>query len=253
MDAAELIRTTSGPIGKIGGTHYFDAHVLARGKELGVDGFRFYFLGRAGMMGDVDAATVTSAFGYFTPAVVDKVWDSGRAKLPARDAATAAMEAAGELGRRLFAEIDAEVLDGFNDAAATIINNHDAAGQALFAGAAKMPLPDDPMARAFHQSIVLRELRGSAHLVAVVASGLTPAQAHAINSPDGLQLFGYSEAPEITDAHRTMWDAAEEMTSQIMMPAVNTLSQDQMEAFATGVEQMHAAVMAAENAAEAGG
>ena len=245
MDAAQLIQATSEPLGKLGGIHYFDPAVLARGKDLGVDGFRFYFLGRAGMMGDVNAATVTSAFGYFTPAVVDKVWDSGREKLAPTEAAAAMMDAAGKLGQRVLALVDPDLLDGFNDAAAVIIANHEPAGQALFAAARTMPVPTERRAQALHQSIVLRELRGSAHLVAVVVSGLTPREAHAIRSPDGLQLFGYADAPDIIDEHRAKWDAAERRTSEMMMPAVSALTKPQMVAFVAGVEAMRTAVDAA--------
>src|SRR5215470_9338222 len=35
--------------------------------------------GRGGALGDVDAAVVDSALGYFAPSVVAKHWDSGRA------------------------------------------------------------------------------------------------------------------------------------------------------------------------------
>ncbi|MGI9594675.1 MAG: helix-turn-helix domain-containing protein, partial [Acidimicrobiales bacterium] len=56
----------AGPIGAAGAAFYVNPDTLARGKELGLDGFRFYVLGRGGVMGDVPAKVVESAFGYFT-------------------------------------------------------------------------------------------------------------------------------------------------------------------------------------------
>jgi len=38
MDAAQLIQATSEPLGKLGGIHYFDPAVLARGKTLALTG-----------------------------------------------------------------------------------------------------------------------------------------------------------------------------------------------------------------------
>lgn len=244
MDALQLIRSTSPLLNQVGAAHYFDPHMLARGKELGLGAFRFYLLGRGGMLGDVDSATVTSAFGYFSHAVVDKIWSSARETMGPREAATAVLEAAAEVGQAKFAEVDAAVLDGFNDAASTVIANHDPAGQALFAASAAMPVPEEARAQAMHQAIVLRELRGSAHLAAVVANGLSPVIAHAIKRPDMLEVFGYPEAPTITDEDRAKREAAEAMTDDMMIAAVSALSADQMTALDVGTTQMHAAVEA---------
>ena len=56
--------------------------------------------------------------------------------------------------------------------------------------------------RAMQKAAVLRELRGSVHLVAVFASGLSDAQAHAIKRPGDVAVFGWEEAPAGSDRRR---------------------------------------------------
>ena len=63
----ELVATTASTVNGLGARFYFDPSTLAKGKELGLDGFRFYVLGRGGVLGDVESAVITSAFGYFNP------------------------------------------------------------------------------------------------------------------------------------------------------------------------------------------
>jgi hypothetical protein len=48
---------------------------------------QWYFVGRGGVLGDVEAPVVQSAFGYFAPAVVAKMWNGAREKIAPRDAA----------------------------------------------------------------------------------------------------------------------------------------------------------------------
>ena len=52
--STDLARETGGPLGQIGQAYYFHPDTLARGKELGLDGFRWYMLGRGGVLGDVE-------------------------------------------------------------------------------------------------------------------------------------------------------------------------------------------------------
>ena len=54
MTPTELVQAACPKIGSLGGAFYFDKETLAKGKELGLDGFRFYFLGRGGVLGDVE-------------------------------------------------------------------------------------------------------------------------------------------------------------------------------------------------------
>ncbi|MGH9114198.1 MAG: SCO6745 family protein, partial [Acidimicrobiales bacterium] len=171
MTTEELIATAAPLIRDVGPAFYFAPPTLDRGKAIGLDGFRFYFFGRGGVLGDVEAPVVHSAFGYFNPKLVRNMWDSARERssLSARDTGRAYLECCHEFGRQHYAGIDG--LEAFCEAAAAVDDAADDAGLTLYAGISAEPRPGDPPARAAHLVTVLRELRGSAHLLAVLASG----------------------------------------------------------------------------------
>lgn len=236
----ELLDRTGPLLGNLGAAFYFHPDTLARGKELGLDGFRFYFLGRGGVLGDVEPAVIASAFGYFNIDLVASMWNSAKAIVPPREAARAYFDCCGELGRKKLAGV--EGLDGFCAAAEAIVRTAHPAGLALFAGIAAEPLADDVPARALQLAAVLRELRGSVHLVAVVASGLDPAVAHAIRRPDMVGAFGYQGDIVITDADRERLESADRLTDQLLAPLYAGLDDDARAAFLAGVEAMAAAM-----------
>src|SRR6476646_7434821 len=99
MTTDEIVAAGCPIIAALGGSFYFDPATTARGKERGVDSFRLYFLGRGGVLGDTSAAVVHSAFGYFHPAVVARMWDTGRVKLPPVEAAELYRDACAVFGR----------------------------------------------------------------------------------------------------------------------------------------------------------
>lgn len=241
MDPREVIRAVAGPTGDIGASFYFVPETLARGKELGLDGFRFYVLGRGGVLGDVEAAVVRSAFGYFHPALVERMWSSAREVIAPRVAAREYLACAHAHGRRRFADLPG--LDAYVDAATTVITNVEGASMPLFAGVRAEPVPDDVAAAAMHQAMVLRELRGSAHLVALTAAGLASHVAHAVKRPDDIGLFGWKDEPPVpSDADRAAWDRAEAMTDDIVLPGFAALTDARADALIAGTTAMRAAL-----------
>jgi hypothetical protein len=238
MTPLEIVQQTSPLINEAGNRFYFHPDTLARGKELGIDGFRFYFLGRGGVLGDVEPAVIVSAFGYFSPGVVETVWSSATQIMAPRDAARAYLACADHLGMQQLDGLD--VLESFNDAAETLVDAVDRASLPLFAGIAAEPLPDHPAARAYRNICILRELRGSVHLLAIVATGVSPLVAHTIRRPDDVTSFGWESAPDISDDDRARLAVADELTDRLLVPPVEALTDDQREAFVTGVEVIRA-------------
>lgn len=223
-------------IGKIGAAFYFDPATLATGKEAGLDGFRFYVLGRGGVLGDVEPGVVHAAFGYFHVGLVDKIWNSARERVAPRDAARLYIGCGHELGRTKFADIAG--LDGFVDAAGQIIANIEGASMPLFAAMRAEPVPTDTPAAAMHQAMVMRELRGSVHLLALTACGVASPVAHAIKRPDDVAVFGYDEVPEVTDEDRANWHQAENLTDELLEPAYASLTEAQTHALVNGTAAM---------------
>lgn len=229
-------------IGSIGASFYFVPETIATGKEHGLDGFRFYFLGRGGVLGDVEAAVVASAFGYFNPDLVAKMWDSAKAKMAPRDAGRLYLTCAHDLGRARLADV--EGLDAFCAAADEIDAAIDPAALPLYAGIAAEPRPDDAPARALHMCAVLREARGSAHLLAIRAAGVTPRIAHQIKRPTEGKLFGWEEAEPVSDDDRAAWDRAEALTDELLEPAYARIDAPARDAFAATLGRMVTALSA---------
>jgi len=229
-------------IQQAGASFYFVPQTAARAETLGIDVYRFYFLGRGGVLGDVDPSVVSSAFGYFAPGMVAHMWDTARAVLSAREAARAHLECAHDLGRARLETVPG--LAELCDAASAVVAAADPAGMSLFAGYSAEPLPEDLPARAMQLVVVLRELRGGAHLLAVVASGLSPKAAHYLRRPADFALFGWSEedVPEVTDEDRLAYASAESLTDHLLLPAYGVLDSKGRDTLEAGITRMQAAV-----------
>ena len=87
MTPHELAIKCAPMIADIGSAYYFVPNTLDAGKERGLGGYQFYFLGRGGVLGDVDPEVVTSAFGYFHPDLVTKIWNKARDTMDPREGA----------------------------------------------------------------------------------------------------------------------------------------------------------------------
>ena len=123
MDPRETMAAIAQKTADIGSAFYFHPDTVAKAKSLGLDGFRMYFLGRGGVLGDVEPAVVSSAFGYFEPGLLAHMWNTAKAVMPPRDAARAYMAANHDLGRAKFADVAG--LDEYADAAAAVVDSVD--------------------------------------------------------------------------------------------------------------------------------
>jgi len=240
MKPEELVQSACPKVGSIGAAFYFDPATLAKGKELGLDGFRFYILGRGGVLGDVDSAVVASAFGYFNPETINKMWTSAQEKLAPREAGRIYMDCVHNLGRAKFAGL--ENLDAFNAAAQKVNAATDPSSLALYAAINAEPLAEDAPARAMQLVAVLREYRGSAHLAAIRVTGLAAEVAHAIHRPNDVGTFGWAEAPEITEWDQSRYTTACELTDKMVTPAYAALDADEAQTFLAGLQAMEAAL-----------
>ena len=242
MNTDELMAHVCPKIRDLGWAFYFTPETLARAKELGLDGLRFYFLGRGGVLGDVESSVVLAAFGYFEPGLLDTMWTSAATKLAPRTAGHEFMSCAADHGRGRLADV--EGLESYCEAAGAVNDAADATGLALYAGARAEPLVDDAPGRAMQLTAVLRELRGSAHLIALRAVGLPALTAHAIGRPGDLAMFGWGPdaAGEITDEHRRLRVEAERLTDDIVRPAYSVLDDAGRTALSSGIDALEVAL-----------
>lgn len=234
-----MVKSVAEPMGSAGAAFYFHPDTLARGKELGLDGFRFYMLGRAGVMGDVPPLVVESAFGYFNGPLVDKIYGSAKERVAPAEAASAYWECAAAVGRSALGDVDG--LEAYCAAAEKVVAAARPAALPLFAAAASAPLVDDLPGRALQLTAVLRELRGSVHLVAITAVDLDNAVAHAIRRPDDVATFGYETAPEINETDRAKLAEADGLTNRLLESAYGVLDDAEATALVDGAAAIAAA------------
>jgi len=238
MTTDELIAHACPIIRDIGWAHYFAPEAESAAADLGIDLFTLYALGRGGVLGDVEPVVVASAFGYFNPEVVAALWTEGRTHIAPREAARVYLDCAAEVGRRRLAHI--EGLDEMVAAADAVNDAADPVGLALYAGYKGELLVDDVPGRAMQLIDVLREFRGSAHLIALRACGVDARTAHFVKRPNDGVMFGWPAdfVPEISDEQRAAVDAAETLTDALVRPAYAVLDDAGAAALVRGLDDM---------------
>ena len=229
MGAESLAEVTAGAVSNFSSSFMLDGATYKKGAQLGFQGIDFYFAGRCGVLGDVDADVATAALAFFAPDTVRAAWDNSRdvmSRVEAGAAFAGCLEqwAADHLGDDVdwvrLSELAREVA-----AAATV------AGAPLFAAWRAAPQPSDPRADALFRMNVLRELRMARHASAVIALGLDPADAVRHRTPQMLGIFGWPEA-ELDDAVADAWNEAERLTNLAFDRDLDTLHDEQRIEFA---------------------
>ena len=228
-------------IAEYGWSYYFEPTTIARGEKLGLDPFTFYFLGRGGVLGDVEAPVVQSAFGYFNPAVLAAMWDAraregrterrgprvlrGRPRLRARPA----LRPRG--ARRLRRRGD---------------ERWSRPHGATSPGSRCSPPPPACPCRPTRPQRRCTRWRCSASSAARRTSwpwwppGSRTRTAHFIRRPEMFATFGWPEddRPTVTDADTAALAAAETLTDQLVAPAYAALDDDGAAALLAGLRAM---------------
>ncbi|BDX31815.1 hypothetical protein TUM20985_23620 [Mycobacterium antarcticum] len=141
-------------------------------EQAGFHGFwTGYFAARSAPLGRVPADVVTAVFYNFAPSHVARAlpaaWDlaSPADALQAREtSAVAALQRCGVT--------DGEQVRTAADLLAKAAVHAPLDGRPLFAANRALPWPDDPVARLWHATTLLREQRGDAHVAVLVANGI---------------------------------------------------------------------------------
>ena len=224
--------------------YYFSPSTIAVGKSLGLKGMEFYVAGRGGALGYCDGSVVAAAFGYFNPIIINAAWTLAIAKHPARALGSTHYECAAVLGREKLSALPD--LAEFVSAMQKVFDAMDPDGLALFAAFKSLPLVDDLPGRAMQLAASLREYRGSAHLVAVHASGVSGIQAHFVKRPKDMKMFGWAESeyPHVDDETRARMVTAENLTNALCITPYSVLNQTQRASLITGAKAFEAALAA---------
>lgn len=242
MTNEELVSEVCPIFSSTGWAHYFVPETQAKGAELGLDGLQFYVIGRGGSLGDCEGSAVASAFGYFKPSMVATAWESAKAKVAPRVAGKAHLECCANLGRAKLSDVPN--LSEFVIAADAVNDAADTDGLTLYSAVKAEPLATDTAGRAMQLVTVLREFRGSAHLLALRAVGLDSKTAHFVKRPADIKMFGWSEsdAPLIDDAVNQKMSEAETLTDRLVGPAYGILDESGRAALLAGAQAIKVAL-----------
>src|SRR5437868_982624 len=230
-------RTTAaaikGPIGSLGGGFMISREMKAANDQTDLNAREFYFRGRCGVLGEVDADVVTAAATFFPPAHVRASWEGGR-HLPVEKAVDLYAEACRAWGRRRLTDV--ATCERLVELLEPVVARASVLGAPLFAGWRAVPRPADAQGRAAQLLHVMRELRGGLHGVAVLAEGLDPlaatiAAAHD-GSPVGISAGEQMAAflqwpapyPPVTEEILARRLRVEELTNELMVPVLSGLT-----------------------------
>lgn len=199
LTAQETVQSADKILHDVGSLWMLHPGTAARGVAHGYPKhLAFYFTGRGGVLGNVDAEVITAAMGWWHPGLVRLMWDRGLAVATAEESAhryAQACAAWADEHLRDFARADR-----FAELAGQVVEGAEGSGLPLFAGWRAAPLADGGPARALQLVHVLREWRGAVHLVATTAAGLDPLAAILTNEGEQqARFFGWrDELPDCT-------------------------------------------------------
>ena len=220
------------------------------GLELGMqNGHDFRHVGRAGVLGSCPLDVAIGALAFVAPDLVEQAW-TGRP--PGMSHAEVAEHYAGLVigwGDAALSVFDPDRLDRLDVLGRRIIDAAPASLGALFAGWRSLPAPDTVFGRVALTTQVLREMRGAAHINAIISVGITPLDAilASTNAPPRTGP-GYAEAMGFKGPFRDPAEVreqrleAEAITARIMAGFYATLSAEELDDFGEIVETTRNAI-----------
>jgi len=224
---SDAVPAAGAAIGEAVGIFMLHPETSQEGIDAGYpDPFAAYFAGRAGVLGDANAETVSAVFAVFEPNVVKMCWETGTKVRGAAESAAFYWDQIAGFGRRHLSGVPG--LDRLAALGEKVIAAAPDNGLPLFAGWRAMPLADDAPARALQVMMVLRELRAAVHFCALSLSGVSPVEAHMLHGgPDYAAFMGWQ--PPYADGvdKKNRYAATEELTNHRMAEIVGAALSDE--------------------------
>ena len=161
---------------------YFAEESLAAARGVGYRGFWMaYFAFRLAPLGPVGSATAAAAcFGFHSSRPERALPDAWSYAAP-QEALRARLDGATAALGRLFTGLSSagpSALAATADLAWEAALRADTSGRVLAAANQDQPRPEDPIAALWQATTTLREHRGDGHNAVLIATGVTPVQAH---------------------------------------------------------------------------
>ena len=230
-----------------------------------------YFAGRAAPLGRVPAEVVHAIFYNFADGEVarhiPRVWDTATPEqaLAARQQGSVAAR------RRILGDLaDAPGVARAAELATKAATSAPTPGRVLYAALRTLPVPQEPVARLWHATMLLREHRGDGHNAALVTEGIGGTQAHVLHALsegmpaeqfgrvhhlpkaqltaviDGMRARGLVDASGwLSDAGRERKQRIESLTDDLAAAPYDSLSPNELDQLVADLEPLAAALVAA--------
>jgi hypothetical protein len=244
LTGEQTVRTVDRVLHDVGTVWMIHPETQARAVEYGYAKPRaFYFAGRGGVLGDVDAEVVIAAFGWWDPGLVRLMWERGLAVAGAREGARRYAQACAAWAEDHLAGFPHT--DRLSSLAEQVVDAVEGSGLPLFAGWRAEPRVDSGPGRLLQLVHVLREWRGAVHLVATTAVGLGPLEAILTNEGEEQARFlGWRDELPNCDHLKDRHVRAQEITDQLLATGYeHALTPTERAEFADLVTQLGANVL----------
>jgi hypothetical protein len=186
---------------------YFAPDTKQRYEAIGLKGYWMgYVASRSAALGTPAPEVVIALFHGFAPRLIRRAIPDAWSMASRDDILATRLDLARDALLPGLADADVERLAKELTAIWTSL---DYAGKGLAAAHASLPVPDDPVARLWHATSVLREYRGDCHVAILTAAGLDGAAANTLAVADGRvpssqrEMRGWTEE-EWTEAYERL-------------------------------------------------
>ena len=149
-----------------------------RAVELGFpSGYEFWVVGRAGVLGTAAPEIAAAGLAFLAPAAVEAAFAARPPGISVEGVAAEFAARCTAWGAEALASFDRSRMERLDELGRRVVDAAPAALGAVFAGWRAMPPPADIGGRVALTTHVLREMRGTAHIAAVIGAGITPLDA----------------------------------------------------------------------------
>jgi hypothetical protein len=240
---SDAARESARAVHDLSASFMLDMDTYVAAAAAGSEGTSFYFAGRGGVLGDVDADEVFDAFVFFPHETVHTAWTSA-AEVEAPRQSAERFASIGHTWAGAHLPEGAVDYGRLAELAGKVAAAADPTGAPVFAGWRALPEPSDERALALHRMNSLRELRAARHGAAVKQVGLEPVEAFMVKTPYMAAIFGWPEPQgEPDEETKAKWAEAEELTNQAFGRDLAVLEGDELAEFCGLAEEARTAAV----------
>lgn len=210
---------------------------------------QFQIVGRAGVLGSCPAEVAVGALAFHGDAAVFEAWNNLPDGIDHRTISEHYASRITDWGERVISTFDDDRMERLDRYGRRILDAAPACLGSIFAGWRAMSIPAELGGRVAMTTHVLREMRGAAHVNAIVCAGLTPVDAMIASTnvpprtgPEYAERMGFAPPFRDVEEVRESRLEAERITSRIVEQFFRALDDDELADFGELVETTRNAI-----------